>query len=32
MTEEDADLIRALVSQGPVQMRLVLTPQQLPDV
>ncbi len=31
MTEEDADLIAALVSQGPVRMRLVLTPQQLPD-
>jgi carboxypeptidase Q len=31
ITEEDADLIAALVSQGPVRMRLVLTPQQLPD-
>jgi len=31
VTEEDADLITALVSQGPVRMRLVLTPQQLPD-
>jgi carboxypeptidase Q len=31
VTEEDADLIAALVSQGPVRMRLVLTPQQLPD-
>jgi Zn-dependent M28 family amino/carboxypeptidase len=31
VTEEDADLIAALVSQGPVRMHLVLTPQQLPD-
>ena len=31
VTEEDADLIAALVSQGPVRMRLILTPQQLPD-
>jgi hypothetical protein len=32
VTAEDADLIVSLVRQGPVQMRLVLTPQQLPDV
>ena len=32
VTAEDADLIASLVRQGPVQMRLVLTPQQLPDV
>ena len=32
VTAEDADLISSLVRQGPVQMRLVLTPQQLPDV
>lgn len=31
VTEEDADLIAALGSQGAVRMRLVLTPQQLPD-
>ena len=31
VTEEDADLIAALVPQGPVRMHLVLTPQQLPD-
>ena len=31
VTEEDADLIAALASQGLVRMRLVLTPQQLPD-
>jgi carboxypeptidase Q len=31
VTEEDADLIAALVPQGPVRMDLVLTPQQLPD-
>jgi carboxypeptidase Q len=29
---EDADLIADLVRQGPVKMKLVLTPQQLPDV
>src|SRR5207237_3605954 len=28
---EDADLISDLVLQGPVKMKLVLTPQQLPD-
>jgi len=32
VTAEDADLIAALVRQGPVRMKLVLTPQQLPDV
>src|SRR5438067_2204584 len=32
VTAEDADLIADLVRQGPVKMRLVLTPQQLPDV
>jgi carboxypeptidase Q len=31
VTAEDADLIAALVPQGPVRMRLVLTPQTLPD-
>jgi Zn-dependent M28 family amino/carboxypeptidase len=32
ITAEDADLIVDLVRQGPVKMKLVLTPQQLPDV
>jgi carboxypeptidase Q len=32
ITAEDADLIADLVRQGPVRMKLVLTPQQLPDV
>jgi hypothetical protein len=32
VTAEDADLIVDLVRQGPVQMKLVLTPQTLPDV
>ena len=32
VTAEDADLIAALVPQGSVRMKLVLTPQQLPDV
>ena len=32
VTAEDADLIAALVPQGPVRMRLALTPQTLPDV
>jgi carboxypeptidase Q len=32
ITAEDADLIADLVRQGPVKMKLVLTPQQLPDV
>ena len=31
VTDEDADLIAALVPQGPVRLHLVLTPQQLPD-
>jgi carboxypeptidase Q len=31
VTAEDADLIAALLPQGPVKMRLVLTPQTLPD-
>src|SRR5438105_613737 len=32
VTAEDADLIAYLVRQGPVKMKLVLTPQILPDV
>ncbi len=32
VTTEDADLIVDLVRQGPVKMKLVLTPQQLSDV
>jgi carboxypeptidase Q len=32
VTTEDADLIADLVRQGPVKMKLVLTPQTLPDV
>jgi carboxypeptidase Q len=31
VTAEDADLIADLVRQGPVRMKLVLTPQTLPD-
>ena len=31
VTAEDADLIANLVPQGPVKMKLVLTPQTLPD-
>ncbi len=31
VTAEDADLISSLAPQGPVRMRLVLTPQQLPE-
>ncbi len=31
VTAEDADLIADLVRQGPVEMKLVLTPQTLPD-
>ena len=31
VTAEDADLIVDLVRQGPVKMKLVLTPQTLPD-
>jgi carboxypeptidase Q len=32
VTAEDADLIVDLLRQGPVQMKLVLTPQTLPDI
>src|SRR5881409_356913 len=32
VTVEDADLIVDLVRQGPVKVKLILTPQQLPDV
>jgi hypothetical protein len=32
VTAEDADLMVALAPQGPVRMRLLLTPQQLPEV
>src|SRR5438874_1895245 len=32
VTAEDADLIVDLVRQGPVKMKLTLTPQHLPDV
>ena len=32
VTAEDADLIVDLARQGPVKMKLVLTPQTLPDV
>src|SRR5438093_2446458 len=32
VTAEDADLIAALVRQGAVRLKLVLTPQTLPDV
>ena len=32
VTAEDADLIVDLVRQGPVKMKLVLTPRTLPDV
>jgi carboxypeptidase Q len=32
VTSEDADLIVDLVKQSPVKMKLVLTPQTLPDV
>jgi len=32
VTAEDADLIADLARQGPVRMKLVLTPQTLPDV
>jgi hypothetical protein len=31
LTAEDADLIASLVKQGPVKMKLLLTPQMLPD-
>jgi carboxypeptidase Q len=32
ITAEDADLVVDLVKQGPVKMKLILTPQTLPDV
>src|SRR6266487_1345751 len=32
VTSEDADLIVNLVPQGPVRMKLILTPQTLPDI
>jgi carboxypeptidase Q len=32
VTAEDADLMADLIRQGPVKMKLVLTPQQLPDI
>src|SRR5438094_1928337 len=32
ITAEDADLIADLIRQGPVKVKLILTPQQLPDV
>ena len=32
VTAEDTDLIADLASQGPVKMKLILTPQTLPDV
>src|SRR5438445_1331163 len=32
VTAEDADLIVDLLRQGPVRVKLVMTPQQLPDV
>jgi Zn-dependent M28 family amino/carboxypeptidase len=32
VSSEDADLIAYLAAQGPVRMRLLLTPQTLPDV
>jgi hypothetical protein len=32
VTAEDADLIANLVRQGPVKMKLILTPQTLPDI
>ena len=32
VTAEDADLIATLTQQGPVKMKLILTPQTLPDV
>jgi carboxypeptidase Q len=31
LSAEDSDLIKRLVAQGPVTMRLLLTPQSLPD-
>jgi len=32
VTAEDADLIVDLLRQGPVKMKLVLTPETLPDI
>jgi Zn-dependent M28 family amino/carboxypeptidase len=32
VTSEDADLIADLVKQGPVKMKLIMTPETLPDV
>ncbi|HEX9544963.1 MAG TPA: M20/M25/M40 family metallo-hydrolase [Pyrinomonadaceae bacterium] len=32
VTAEDADLVASLAMQGPIWMRVLLTPQQLPDV
>src|SRR5438874_8748982 len=32
VTAEDADLIADLVRQGPVRLKLVITPQTLPDI
>jgi Zn-dependent M28 family amino/carboxypeptidase len=32
VTAEDADLITNLIRQGPVKMKLILTPQTLPDI
>src|SRR5437667_4296229 len=32
VTAEDADLIANLVPQGPVKMKLILTPKTLPDI
>jgi hypothetical protein len=32
VTAEDADLIASLVPQGPMKMKLVLTPKTLPDI
>ena len=32
VTAEDADLIANLIRQGPVKIKLILTPQTLPDV
>jgi carboxypeptidase Q len=32
VTAEDADLIANLIRQGPVKMKLILTPRTLPDV
>ena len=31
LSAEDADLVQRLAAQGPVQLRLLLTPQTLPD-